>query len=42
MPQVVENGENEGCRCSVWNWRFFAQGRCATRLRYARLWIHWF
>jgi hypothetical protein len=35
MPQVVENVENECSGCNGWKGRFFAQGRCATRLRYA-------
>jgi len=35
IPQMIENNKNQGARWTRWKDFFCAQGRCATRLRYA-------
>src|SRR5580765_7573061 len=35
IPQIVKNNKNQGGRETSWKDFFCAQGRCATRLRYA-------
>jgi hypothetical protein len=35
IPQIVENNKNHVPRWAGWKYFFCAQGRCATRLRYA-------
>jgi hypothetical protein len=35
IPQIVVNNRNHDARWTLWKELFCAQGRCATRLRYA-------
>jgi hypothetical protein len=39
IPQIVKNNKNQGGRETSWKDFFCAQGRCATRLRYAPTYI---